>query len=339
MKKEDIVLKQWKEEDASSLVSLLNNLKILNNLRDGIPYPYTLDDDKAFIHQTMHDNQYYWAITYQNQVIGSIGVFRQTNVHYRSAEMGYYLSEDYWGKGIMTMVVKEVCDDLFSHTDLIRIFAEPYSYNQGSCRVLEKAGFQCEGVLRQNAIKNGKVLDMKLYARIKEERILETERLYLRKMNDQDLDSLSRILQDEDTMYAYNGAFDDVETKQWLERQLMRYEQYGYGLWAVVLKENHQMIGQCGLTMQPWKEQELLEIGYLFLKEYWHHGYAIEAAKACKDYAFTVLDAKEVYSIIRDTNKASQNVAKRNGMKVIDQWVKHYRGIDMLHDLYCVKRG
>ena len=99
------------------------------------------------------------------------------------------------------------------------------------------------------------------------------------------------------------------------------------------------MIGQCGLTIQPWKEQELLEIGYLFLKEYWHHGYAIEAAKACKDYAFTVLDAKEVYSIIRDTNKASQNVAKRNGMKVIDQWVKHYRGIDMLHDLYCVKRG
>ena len=98
------------------------------------------------------------------------------------------------------------------------------------------------------------------------------------------------------------------------------------------------MIGQCGLTMQPWKDKEVLEIGYLFQRKYWHKGYATEAAKACKKYAFEVLDANEVCSIIRDTNVASQNVAVRNNMIVVDSWMKHYRGVDMPHNRYVVNR-
>ena len=86
------------------------------------------------------------------------------------------------------------------------------------------------------------------------------------------------------------------------------------------------MIGQCGLTMQPWKDKEVLEIGYLFQRRYWHKGYATEAAKACKKYAFKILNADEVCSIIRDTNTPSQNVAVRNGMTVADSWtMPHYR--------------
>ena len=77
--------------------------------------------------------------------------------------------------------------------------------------------------------------------------------------------------------------------------------------------------------------------GYLFQKEYWHHGYASEAAIACKEYAFDKLNAKEVYSIIRDTNIPSQNVAIRNGMTCIDKFIKYYRGIDMPHLLFSVK--
>lgn len=168
--------------------------------------------------------------------------------------------------------------------------------------------------------------------------ILETKRLYLREMNQDDFQSLSQILQDEETMYAYNGSFDDKETQEWLDRQIQRYQKYGIGLWAMVLKDNDEMIGQCGLTWQLWKEKEVLEIGYLLQKHYWHQGYAIEAAQACKDYAFVRLNADEVFSIIRDTNIPSQNVALRNGMNVIDTWIKHYRGIDMLHYLYSVKR-
>ena len=168
--------------------------------------------------------------------------------------------------------------------------------------------------------------------------IFETERLYLREMNQSDFKALSKILQDEETMYAYEGAFNDEEVQEWLDRQISRYHKWDFGLWAVVLKETDEMIGQCGLTMQLWKDKEVLEIGYLFQRKYWHRGYATEAAKACKKYAFEVLDANEVCSVIRDTNVASQNVAVRNNMVVVDRWTKHYRGVAMPHNRYVVNR-
>lgn len=168
--------------------------------------------------------------------------------------------------------------------------------------------------------------------------ILETERLYLREMDQADFNSLCKILQDEKTMYAYEGAFNDAEVQEWLDKQISRYEKFGFGLWAVILKETNEMIGQCGLSMQPWKDREVLEIGYLFQRQYWHKGYATEAARGCRKYAFEVLDAGEVCSVIRDTNTASQNVAIRNGMTVADRWIKHYRGVDMPHDRYVAVR-
>ena len=168
--------------------------------------------------------------------------------------------------------------------------------------------------------------------------IFETERTYLREMNQTDFNSLCKILQDKDTMYAYEGAFNDKEVQEWLDRQLSRYQKWNFGLWAVILKETDEMIGQCGLTMQPWKEKEVLEIGYLFNRFYWHKGYAIETAKASKKYAFEAIKANEVCSIIRDTNIASQNVAIRNGMTMTDTWIKHYRGVDMPHYRYVVCR-
>lgn len=169
-------------------------------------------------------------------------------------------------------------------------------------------------------------------------KILETERLYLRELNQTDFDSLCGILQDGETMYAYEGAFSDSEVREWLDRQIARYQKWNFGLWAVILKENGKLIGQCGLTLQPWNNLEVLEIGYLFNKAYWHKGFAAEAAAACKNYAFNVLKAAEVCSIIRDTNIPSQKVALRNGMVKTDSMIKHYKGIDMLHYRYAVKR-
>lgn len=167
---------------------------------------------------------------------------------------------------------------------------------------------------------------------------LETERLIMRELNPADFDSLCQIMQDDATMYAYEGAFSDAETHAWLDRQISRYEKWGFGLWAVILKESGQLIGQCGLTWQPWKDTEVLEIGYLFNKNYWHKGYATEAAAACKQYAFEVLKADEVCSIIRDTNRLSRNVALRNGMTKEDAWIKHYRGVDMPHERFVVRK-
>lgn len=167
---------------------------------------------------------------------------------------------------------------------------------------------------------------------------IETNRLVLREMQQSDYSALSRILQDSEVMYAYEGAFTDAETQEWLDKQINNYNECGFGLWAVTLKTTGEMIGQCGLTLQCYNDKQVYEVGYLFQKAFWHQGYAIEAASACRDYAFNNLNIDEVYSIIRDTNVASQNVAKKNGMKKIDTFIKHYRGIDMPHFVYSVKR-
>jgi len=167
-----VEIRAWKPEDAPELATLINNKKIHDNLRDGIPYPYTVTDAEAFIASTLkaeRDTQYSWAIVYGGKTVGSIGIFRKDNIHRYTAEMGYWVAEPYWGKGICTKAVKDACEYVFDNTDIIRVFAEPYAYNAASCRVLEKAGFKFEGTLRKNAVKNGKILDMKIYALLKGE--------------------------------------------------------------------------------------------------------------------------------------------------------------------------
>lgn len=142
-----------------------------DNLRDGLPYPYTEQDGKDFISAMLladENETFAFAIIVDNIAIGSIGIFRQGNIHRRTAELGYYIAEEYWGKGIMTEAVRQICEYVFSKSDIIRIFAEPFTYNIASCRVLEKAGFQYEGTLRRNVLKNGEVIDMKMYSKIKE---------------------------------------------------------------------------------------------------------------------------------------------------------------------------
>ena len=169
--------------------------------------------------------------------------------------------------------------------------------------------------------------------------LISTDRLFLREMEQSDFSALSLILQDKDVMTAYEKTFSDEEVQAWLDKQLERYRKDGFGLWAVILKETGEMIGQCGLTLQEYNGAEVLEIGYLFQKAYWHHGYATEAAGACRDYAFKVLGASEVYSLIKETNTASRKVAERNGMTVSGTFSKKYRYYeDERHHLaYSVK--
>ncbi|MDE6029000.1 MAG: GNAT family N-acetyltransferase [Clostridiales bacterium] len=163
-------LREWKLNDAQNLALAINNKKVLDNLRDGIPYPYTEQDGKDFITAMLSadkNSTFAFAIEIEGKVVGSIAVFRQNNIHFKTAELGYYLAEEYWGKGIMTEAVKQVCKCVFDNSDIIRIYAEPFAHNIGSCRVLEKAGFQFEGLLRANAVKNGAIIDMKMYALIR----------------------------------------------------------------------------------------------------------------------------------------------------------------------------
>lgn len=169
--------------------------------------------------------------------------------------------------------------------------------------------------------------------------ITETERLLIREMQQSDHEALCRIMCDEEVMQAaYEQAFSPAEVQSWLNRQFKRYQDFGFGLWAVVLKETGEMIGQCGLTMQSWRDEKILELGYLFQKAHWHQGYATEAAIACRDYAFATLRADRVSSIIRDTHTASRRVAERNGMLLVDRSTKTFRNVDMSFLLYSVDR-
>jgi RimJ/RimL family protein N-acetyltransferase len=165
-----ITLREWQLSDAAVLAELLNNKKILDNLRDGLPYPYTEKDGEFYINSMLSadkNDTFAFAIINDGEVVGSIGAFRQQNIHSITAEIGYYVGEKHWGSGIGTAAVTLLSYYIFENTDIIRLFAEPFATNTGSIRVLEKAGFEYEGTLRKNAVKNGVVLDMKMYSLIK----------------------------------------------------------------------------------------------------------------------------------------------------------------------------
>ncbi|MBP6685621.1 MAG: GNAT family N-acetyltransferase [Leucobacter sp.] len=173
--------------------------------------------------------------------------------------------------------------------------------------------------------------------------ILETSRLSLRPLTEQDLPDLRAILQDPETMTAYEGAFDDAMVDAWLDRMLERYATDGFALLAVTLRDaagadSARMIGQCGLTRQHILGADVVEVGYLFNRMHWHRGYAVEAAAACRDYAFEVLGEDRVYAQVRDTNLPSMNVAIRLGMTVRGRFQKHYRGVDMPHLAFAIDR-
>ena len=167
---------------------------------------------------------------------------------------------------------------------------------------------------------------------------LETERLILKNICSKDFNDLKSLLQDELVMYAYEHPFSDEECETWFNNQLERYKKEGYGLLGVFLKEDNTFIGQAGITKQNVNDNLVDEIGYLLKKEYWKKGYAIECAKALKEYGFNTLKLDKLYSIIRDNNVSSQNVAKRNNMKKTITIVKHYYNMDMPHYVYCITK-
>ena len=173
-------IRKWRLSDAGDLAAALSNPRVLNNLRDGLPYPYTERDAEDYIRAMLsaeENSTFAFAIAVDDRCVGSIGAFRQGNIHGRTAELGYYLAEEYWGQGLMTQAIGKLCRWVFENTDILRIYAEPFSYNTGSCRALEKAGFHYEGLMKNNAVKNGKLLDMKLYAFTREPEPFTVRRL------------------------------------------------------------------------------------------------------------------------------------------------------------------
>ncbi|WP_083512174.1 GNAT family N-acetyltransferase [Amphibacillus sediminis] len=145
---------------------------------------------------------------------------------------------------------------------------------------------------------------------------IETERLYLRELVCEDAPELAKVLSDPDAMQYYPEPFSKEKVKKWIQWNQNNYKRYNHGLWAVILKDGDQFIGDCGITMQKIEEETVAEIGFHIIKCYWNQGFATEAAIACKNYAFKILGYSKIYSYTTLKNIPSQMVAKKMGMQI-----------------------
>ena len=158
-------VREWQPGDAESIARHANNRNVSINLRDRFPYPYSLADAEAFLSRALErDSMTTFAIEVDGEAAGGIAFMLGTDIERFSAEVGYWLSESHWGKGILSELLPLACEQAFQLYSLNRIFALPYEKNVASCRVLEKAGFTLEGTLRKSAVKEGEVLDQRMYA-------------------------------------------------------------------------------------------------------------------------------------------------------------------------------
>ena len=159
-------IRPWRLDDAESLAKHANNRKVWLALRDLFPHPYTIQDAHEFLQKKITEQlAINFCIEIDGAAVGGIGMRVGEDVHRHTAALGYWLGEDFWGRGIMTEAVATFTDFCFENFPLHRIFAEVFANNPASARVLEKAGFVFEGCLKNNVIKDRKLLDSLLYAK------------------------------------------------------------------------------------------------------------------------------------------------------------------------------
>jgi ribosomal-protein-alanine N-acetyltransferase len=161
-------VRSFRADDAESLAHHANDHEIWINLRDRFPHPYTLADARAWIaHAVSNEEPPSFAIDVDGEVVGGIGLRLNDDVERISAEIGYWVGRAYWGRGIATDAVRAVTEHAFTTRDLTRVYALPFADNAASIRVLEKAGYVREGLLRRSAIKHGIVRDQLMYATVR----------------------------------------------------------------------------------------------------------------------------------------------------------------------------
>jgi RimJ/RimL family protein N-acetyltransferase len=158
-------VRSWQSSDAPSIVRHADNRKVWINLRDRFPHPYTERDARSFLRRVLHsDPETLFAITFDGEAVGGIGFMLQADVERVSAEIGYWIGEAFWGRGIATEALMAVTRYAFENHELTRLYALPFAANAASCRVLEKAGYALEGRLKRSAIKDGAIVDQLQYA-------------------------------------------------------------------------------------------------------------------------------------------------------------------------------
>lgn len=168
--------------------------------------------------------------------------------------------------------------------------------------------------------------------------MIESKRLFLRKITHEDFDELAKMLKDIEVMYAWEHTFSDMQITAWIDNQIRKYNEDGIGYLLAVNKLTNQVVGQIGLLHQTINNEKYWEIGYILNTDYCGKGYATEGAKACIEYAFDVLKTDKVICDIRPQNATSISVAKRLGMVRVGEFIKTYNGIDMVHDIFEINK-
>jgi [ribosomal protein S5]-alanine N-acetyltransferase len=164
----DLSVRSWRKDDLQALLHHANNPNIAANLRDQFPHPYTRRDGLDFLDfARSQDPESAFAVDYGGEAVGGVGFHLGRDISRISTEMGYWLGEEFWGRGFATRVVRAASEWAFDNYKLTRVYAFVFSHNVGSIRVLEKAGFEREGLLRRSAIKNGVVIDQILFAKVR----------------------------------------------------------------------------------------------------------------------------------------------------------------------------
>lgn len=168
--------------------------------------------------------------------------------------------------------------------------------------------------------------------------VCESERVFLRPYTQADFAALHRILSDKKTMVAWGNGFSKKENEEWLEKQLAYYQQYGFGIWAIMEKQSGKIIGNAGLNHTEislkGKTQKIVEIGYLLHRDFWGKGYGSEAARMCAKYGFETLGLEEVYCLIKEDNLSSLKVAKKLSMQKVGEYLKSYKGKKINHFVF-----
>ena len=262
----------------------------------------------------LHDEEYLAGIEYYGafdgeKLIGTIGI-RADKKHI----CFFFVDENYHRKGIGTGMFRYLLKDYSGKT--ITLNSSPYGVP-----FYRAIGFVPTD--EEKTVNGIQFTPMEYKAEV----VLETERLLLREMNMGDYDALYKILADSDIMRHYPYTFDERRVRGWIERNMERYLRDGFGLWAVCLKDNGEMIGDCGLTLQNMEGEMLPEIGYHIRRDCQRKGYAKEAAKAVMDWAFRNTDYPALYSYCKYTNEASIRTAEAIGMQFDREYPDEVNGI------------
>jgi [ribosomal protein S5]-alanine N-acetyltransferase len=314
--------------DAESLAKHANDRDVWINLRDRMPHPYSAKDALQWLRTVeRQDPRTTFIIDRNGEAVGGIGLALGTDIERCSAEVGYWLGKEFWGRGIVTMALRRICEYAFDELGLTRVFATPLAWNPASFRVLEKTGFQREGIMRSACIKDGAVTDVALYAKVKVAEPdagtiekwfpIRTERLMLREF----------VATDESDVHEY--ASDPIVSRftDWgpntpevtVERMSIHLQEQQ--IWprdevslAVELCAENKLIGTIRIGIFD-RRNRLADFGFVLNRRYWNRGYATEASGALLDTAFSVLRLHRVIATCDTRNVASSRVMEKAGMR------------------------